>query len=168
METTTKKLQKLTKKQKGFVKDYVKTGNGEKSALNNYDIDGKDKENIARSIASQNLTKLNVINAIQSIADKIPDELLEKVHLEGLVAGRKVGEVLEPDYAVRHKYLDTAYKIKRLYGEEQKEQPKENIYNFFFEPKFQQNIRSYDENLKNLILNKDENNKQDKENLGTI
>lgn len=109
---------KLTKKQKGFVKDYIKTGIGEKAALNNYDTTDP---NTARSIASENLTKPNIQKAIQSIADKIPDELLEKVHLEGLVAGRQVGETLEPDYAVRHKYLDTAYKLKGSFAPEKSE-----------------------------------------------
>lgn len=158
MEKTTKKLQKLTKKQRGFVKDYVETGNGQISALRNYDTED---ENTARAIASENLTKPNIQNAIMSIAEQIPDEDLIRVHKEGLNATSGTGDNTQADYSVRHKYLDTAYKLKRLYGEEPKETTKENVYNFFFEPKFQQNIRSYDENLKNLILNKDENNKQD-------
>lgn len=61
-------MEKLTKKQKGFVKDYLNTGNGQESALRHYDIEGKDKEAIARSIASQNLTKLNIREAIESHA----------------------------------------------------------------------------------------------------
>lgn len=53
----------------------------------------------------------------------LPDEELLKVHKEGLSAGKKIfknnnesGEIElvgeEPDYAVRHKYLDTGYKVK--------------------------------------------------------
>jgi hypothetical protein len=39
---------------------------------------------------------------------ELPDDLLLKVHKEGLEAMNKK----EPDYSVRHKYLDTAYKIR--------------------------------------------------------
>lgn len=111
--------EKLTKKQKGFIKEYVKTGNGTESAKNNYDIQ---KDNTAAAIAYENLRKPHIQNAIKSIADRIPDELLEKVHLEGLNATRTIKvdniDTLEADHAVRHKYLDTAYKIKKLYEED--------------------------------------------------
>ncbi len=109
----------LTKKEKGFVKDYLETGNGTHSALNNYDTDDI---NTAASIASENLRKA-------------------KVHVEGLNAtkrsgtgGMKIGigtdgkvndmghtEIDEPDYSVRHKYLDSAYKLKGSYAAEKKE-----------------------------------------------
>lgn len=121
----------LTKKQKGFVKDYIKTGNGTLSALKNYDT--KD-ENVAGAIASENLRKPKIEEVIKSIADSIPDEDLLKVHLEGLKATRSQGvggmvlntekgefghtNIEVPDYAVRHKYLDTAYKIKDIYTPE--------------------------------------------------
>lgn len=37
--------------------------------------------------------------------------------------------------------------------ETEPEKPKDtNVYNFFFEPTFQQNIKNYDENFKNQIL----------------
>ncbi len=161
MEKKTTPLQKLTKKQRGFVKDYIKTGNGVQSAMKNYDTDDY---STAGSIAVENLQKPAIQNAIMSIAERISDDDLVRVHNEGLNASRTIkstdeSTIVEPDYAVRHKYLDSAYKIKRLYGEEPKEITKENVYNFFFEPKFQQNIRSYDENLKNLILNKDDTTK---------
>lgn len=114
------KSDKLSKKEKGFVKDYVKTGHGTQSALNNYDTDD---EKVAGVIASQNLAKLKIQEAIKSIAERIPDELLERVHLEGLQASDKHivdGEVIaeKPDYAVRHKYLDSAYKLKGSYAPE--------------------------------------------------
>jgi len=113
-------MDKLTKKQKGFVKDYVETGNGTQSALKNYNV--KD-ETVASSIATENLRKPLIQNAIKSIAEQIPDELLLQVHLEGLKASRTIkstdsGDIVEPDYAVRHKYLDTAHKIKGTYAPE--------------------------------------------------
>jgi phage terminase small subunit len=120
---------KLTKKEKGFVKDYVKTGHGTQSALNNYDTDD---ENVAGVIASENLRKPKIQEAIKSIAERIPDELLEKVHLEGLNASERIirdGEVLaeKPDYAVRHKYLDSAYKLKGSYAPEKSQALNLNI-----------------------------------------
>lgn len=107
----------LTKKERGFVKDYVETGNGTRAILNNYDTDD---ENVAGVMASQNLGKLKIQNAILSIAEQIPDDLLVQVHLEGLNASRTIktedDEIIEPDYAVRHKYLDTAHKLKGTYA----------------------------------------------------
>lgn len=55
----------LSKKQKGFVKDYLATGNGTHSALKNYDIEGKDPEKIASVIAVENLGKVSIIEAIR-------------------------------------------------------------------------------------------------------
>ncbi len=44
---------------------------------------------------------------------ELPDEFLARVHKEGLKATKKeVGNLDAPDFAVRHKYLETAYKIK--------------------------------------------------------
>lgn len=96
----------LSKKEKGFVKDYLELGNGTKAALNNYNTEN---ENVAANIASENLRKPKIINAIQ---EALPDDLLAKVHLQGLDA---TDEGI-PDYAVRHKYLDSAYKLKGLYA----------------------------------------------------
>ena len=63
---------KLTKKQRGFVKDYVETGNGTEAALKNYDT--KDP-NTAGVIASENLRK-------PKIQDALPDDFLSDIHLE--------------------------------------------------------------------------------------
>lgn len=111
---------RLSKKQKGFIADYIKTGNGTHSALKNYDTDD---ENVAGVIASQNLGKVKIQNAIKSLADRIPDDLLERVHLEGLEASNDIiaqGHIIAtvPDYAVRHKYMDSAYKLKGVYAPE--------------------------------------------------
>lgn len=57
---------KLTKKEKGFVRDYLETGHGTQSVLNNYDTTD---ENVAGSIASQNLKKLRIQEALQSHAE---------------------------------------------------------------------------------------------------
>lgn len=58
--------------------------------------------------------KLTESVAYLSIAEQIPDQLLIVTHLEGLEATD--GD--EPDYSVRHKYLDSAYKLKGSYAAE--------------------------------------------------
>jgi len=66
--------------------------------------------------------------ALPSNAGKIPNELLEKVHLEGLQASNRIKrgeeEIEVPDYGVRHKYLDTTYKLKGGY---ESDESKNNI-----------------------------------------
>ena len=113
---------KLTKKQKTFVKEYAKTGNGVQAALKSYDTEDYATAGV---IAVENLEKPKIQNALQ---EALPDELLINVHREGLFATKpnfretedglyeNVGD--EPDYAVRHKYLDTAYKVKGSYAPE--------------------------------------------------
>lgn len=65
----------LTKKQTGFVKDYIATGNGTQSALKNYDT--KDYKT-AGVIAVENLAKPSIAFAIK---EALPDELLAAKHL---------------------------------------------------------------------------------------
>lgn len=123
-DKVTKKLargEKLTPKEEAFTKEYVKNGrNGVQAALATYNTKSY---KTASTIADANLEKPRVRQAVKSIAESIPDELLIKVHLEGLGAYRKStsfnkdeGEVesVDPDFGVRHKYLDTAYKLKGL------------------------------------------------------
>ena len=99
----------LTKKQKGFVRDYVKTGNGTQSALKHYDTKN---ENVARSIASENLTKPAVAKAI---AARLPDDLLEEKHLALLNRLDDTGGI---DVQAVAKGLDMAYKVKGSYAPE--------------------------------------------------
>jgi hypothetical protein len=66
----------------------------------------------------------------QELMDEhLPDDVLAKVHREGLMASKNIyknnnesGEIenvgQEPDYSVRHKYLDSAYKLKGSYAAE--------------------------------------------------
>lgn len=54
-------MEELTKKQAGFIKDYLETGNGVQAALNNYDTEDYDT---AKSIASENLTKPYIMQRI--------------------------------------------------------------------------------------------------------
>jgi phage terminase small subunit len=52
---------RLSKKEQGFVADYIDSGNGTQAALKNYDTES---ENSAASIASQNLRKVKIQEAI--------------------------------------------------------------------------------------------------------
>lgn len=76
------KKRKLTKKQRGFVRDYVLTENGVQAALKNYDVaDYK----TAAVIASENINKPYVKEAIEevkrTVAEALTDELLLEKHL---------------------------------------------------------------------------------------
>ena len=66
---------KLTKKQRGFVKDIIRTGNGTESALNNYEIKSEDKKRVAASIASENLTKPDIQEALKPALERYQKEL---------------------------------------------------------------------------------------------
>ncbi len=128
-------MEELTKQEQDFVKEVAITGNATQAVKKVFKKSIK-KDSSARSKGSQLLTNTNIIKAVaevkKTIAEQIPDELLVKTHLEGLEAGKHVyknnnesGEIedmgVEPDFAVRHKYLESAYKLKGSYeADEQK------------------------------------------------
>ena len=64
----------LTKKQRGFVKDYLDTGNGVQSALKNYDT--KDYST-AGVIAAENINKPKIIEYLESRAEKAAEKIVE-------------------------------------------------------------------------------------------
>jgi hypothetical protein len=103
---------KLTLKQTKFLKYYFETGNATQAVLKaGYNCD----EYTARAIGSQNLTKLNVKVkdlmeakglSLGRLMDTLDDGLQSwKVHTSHTEPDRKV-----PDFATRHKYLETAAK----------------------------------------------------------
>jgi len=164
-QTQQKKLPKLTKKMRGFVNDYVLEENGVKASLNNYNIGSKggkmteeNKINIANAIAVENLQKPIIQEAIEVKRKSLKEALVEEGIDEKYIA-QKVNILLKAvtekgmiDYTAVDKGLKHA---KEIYGVEDSDKPKENVYNFFFDPKFQQNIKNYDQHLKEQILNKD-------------
>lgn len=112
---------KLTHKQRKFVKEFVATeGNGTQAALAAYDTNDA---HVAAAIASENLTKPAILNALENA---LPDELLAKIHREGLFStkpiydkeGSLIGE--DADFNARHKYLETAYKLKGSFAPEKR------------------------------------------------
>lgn len=124
---------KLTVKQKKFVKEYVlNNGNGQEAAKAVYDVAN---DNVARNIASENLTKPNVKDAIEQalVKHKITIDAAIKPIADGLEATRetwnKDGEVFETiDHSTRLKASGMALK---LMGADQKED-KGNTFNFNF------------------------------------
>lgn len=62
-----KKGDKLTKKQKLFADEYLKTGNGTQSALASYDVSSN---NSANSVAGENLQKLVIIKYLAEHAEE--------------------------------------------------------------------------------------------------
>ncbi len=117
----------LTKKQRGFVKDYVATENGTQAALKHYDIESPNPEKVASVIATENLSKPSIIEAVKEeqkrIADSIPDALLTERHLELLNKRETIiinSEVIErgPDTQAVKAGLEMAYKLKGSYAPE--------------------------------------------------
>ena len=76
----TTKPPKLTKKQRGFIKDYLATGNGTQAALANYDTDDYKTASV---IAAENLDKPSISSAIE---DALKDDVLAEKHTQLLNA----------------------------------------------------------------------------------
>ena len=109
-------MTKLSKKERGFVKEYIKTGNGTQSALKVYDTKSY---MTGAMIASENLKKPKIIKALQEM---LPDDLLADRHLallnkKEIVKGLE-GEYVDIDTLAVSKGLDMAYKIKGSYSPE--------------------------------------------------
>ncbi len=137
MEQTLKQP-KLTKKQRGFVRDYLESGNATAAAKNNYDVSN---DLTARVIGSENLTKPNVIAYLESKAEKAAEfifQLAESAETESVrlnaskdILDRAVGKVPEiPPEA------------------------KTNItYNFIQNTAIQADIRKLEDEIKRKLLN---------------
>lgn len=112
----------LTLKQRKWLKGYLVSGNATESAMQSYDC--KDRESAAQ-IGYENLRKLDYRDFLEEAG--ITDKLLLKKVTEGLDANRTVSAVNTsktstasstdfidvPDYAVRLRYLELAFKLKQ-------------------------------------------------------
>lgn len=111
-------MEKLNKQEKEFVKIKAETGNGTLAAQEAFSITDP---NYAGVKANRLLRKDKIKEAI---LEELPDDLLLQVHREGLFAtreyfnakGENMGDIA--DFSVRHKYLDTAYKLRGDYAPE--------------------------------------------------
>lgn len=111
----------LTLKQRKWLGIYLDTGNASEAAMQSYDC--KDRESAAQ-IGYENLRKLDYTSFMEEAG--ITDKLLQGKILEGLESTRAVSAIVGsgatgkttdwidvPDYGIRHKYLETALKLKR-------------------------------------------------------
>jgi hypothetical protein len=104
--------QTLTAKQRKWIKVYSETHNATEAAMQVYNC--KDR-NSAKQIGYENLTKLD-FNELMEAMGLTDESLLESI-TEGQKATKPIvtpkGEIKAvPDYATRHKYIDTALKLK--------------------------------------------------------
>ncbi|RYF61361.1 MAG: hypothetical protein EOO27_02310 [Comamonadaceae bacterium] len=128
----------LTVKQKKFVKAYVANdGNGREAVKKVYNVAN---DNVASAISSQNLTKLNVKEAIDAALEKhgITMDAAIKPIADGLEATKFYGNDdsghMDADHSVRLKAASMALK---LMGAENKEaEPKGNTFVFNQNPTF--------------------------------
>jgi phage terminase small subunit len=112
----------LTLKQRKWLSKYLECGNATEAAL--YAYDTTDRETAA-SIGWENLRKLDYTDFLEEAG--ITDKLLQQKILEGLEATRTVSAKIinkeadsqtddfidVPDFLTRHKYLETALKLKQ-------------------------------------------------------
>lgn len=100
----------------------------------------------------------------------LPDSKLAKVHSEGLEANKiisanitygeadeKTNDFIEvPDYTARKGYLELAYKVKGKIAPDPTPPPTSNTYNLFYQPTFQQSVKAFEQDIKNLIASEHE------------
>ncbi len=116
----------LTLKQRKWLKLYLENGNATESAMQVYDCQDRDS---AGQIGYENLRKLDYEDFLEEAG--ITDKLLQNKIMEGLDANRTVSARITiknqdkgantqtddfidvPDFIARHKYLETALKLKR-------------------------------------------------------
>lgn len=137
----------LTRKRKGFVKDFVKTGIASLAVKENFDVKDDDS---ARSLGSQLLSDPKVQKAI---ADQLPDDLLAEKHLALL--NKMEGE--EIDVNAVSKGLDLAYKVKGTYAPEKKISLNRNINEEIKDKSQLEALRKeYEEKLKTKLIEENE------------
>lgn len=111
---------KLTLKQARWLDVYIETGNATEAAMRAYELEDRA---IAGQIGYENMKKLDISELMDSMG-LTEHKLILKVQ-EGLDATRSISAIAGteanggtvdfvdvPDYAVRHKYLETSLKLK--------------------------------------------------------
>lgn len=113
-----------TLKQRQWLKIYLNTGNATEAAVQVYDIKD-DNRHTAAQVGYENLRKLDYSDFMEEAG--ITDKLLQQKIMEGLsatkvVSARVTGKEADSrtddfidveDYLTRHKYLETALKLKK-------------------------------------------------------
>ena len=119
----------LTMKQRRWLEAYIATGNATEAAMQAYDVKDRDS---ARALGSENLAKLSIAELLEEMG--LSDVMLTSAIKEGVQATRSTnaaillttdgktvkaeeqGLIETPDYATRHKYIETALKLKKKLG----------------------------------------------------
>lgn len=112
--------QKLTIKQRKWLKAYIKTGSATEAAMQAYDCKSRE---VAAHVGYENVRKLDFGQLMEEAG--LTDVVLNNIMAEGLTKPYKVdinGDK-HPDYGVRHKYLDTALKTKKKVNLDENNQP---------------------------------------------
>lgn len=157
MEKITKqtKPRKLTKKQRGFVRDYAIDENGTQAVLKNYKV--KDSI-VAKSIASENLTKPYLLEAVNAERETLRSAL-EKQGITPTRIAERVDVLLNAkdkegisDYTAIDKGLKHATAIYGVVDEPTKN-PSINTYNFIFSPEVKGEVKKLEDSIKEKLLN---------------
>jgi len=143
---------KLTKKQFGFVRDYVLTGNGTQSAMRNYNL----KNNfVASNVASENLLKPYIAEAVKVEEARVALTLREALEREGVgpqFLAQKVKQLLKTKgYQAVDRGLAHATKIYGL-AEDQMKPVGGNTYNILFSSDTQEAVKALEDTLKVKLL----------------
>lgn len=93
------KKRKLTMKQKAFVKDVIETQNPTEAVRRNYDVDN---DNVATTIASENMRKPDIVTAIDRALVKanLTEDVVTQIHHRNLTQSDnlKVSQTAVKDY----------------------------------------------------------------------
>lgn len=116
-----------TPKEKKFAQEYIATGNKTEAYRRSYNTKTPNKKSVQR-MAVETSSKPQVIREIARLMELqgLTDELLIEKHMQGLSATKENGS---EDYAVRHKYLDTAYKVKGHIDKDKESAPVQILFN---------------------------------------
>ena len=145
-------MERLSHKEKGFVKDIVNGETGTQAALNNYDTTD---ENSAAVIASKELRKNKIQTAIKTIAERIPDDLLVEKNIallnkmEMITTKDEEGQTIQVesdqiDARAVAKGLDIAHRVKGTYAPEKIQSVNVNVE---ITPKALEIAKKYEEEL---------------------
>lgn len=149
---------RLRPKAKAFVDEYVKTGNGTQAALKAYDIKGKHPEKIASAMATENLNKPSIADAIATHRKTLKQALIDRGIDEDYLA-QKVDVLLtamtptgDKDFTAIDKGLKHATVI---YGVQDPDAPQKNggnTYNFIFSPEVQSEVQEIEARIKAKLI----------------
>lgn len=102
-----------TVKERKFVREYIRTGSAIQAVKNVYDT--KDSNNAAK-LASKMSAKIDITSMLDRRG--LSDEKLVEFLREGIE--KPITSDGRSDYSTRHKYLETAFKLKGYWGDRMK------------------------------------------------